>query len=293
MDIKENFSLKDVCTFRIGGNAKYFIKVSNNNELIESIEFAKKVSSPIFVYGGGSNLLFPDTGLEAVVIRVLGSQISSPDNQTIKVSAGTLWPQLERYCSQNSLYGLEAFSGLPGTLGGAVYGNAGAHGVEMKDIITSVQVFDIKDSKIKDLSVAEIDFGYRYSSFKQSNQYIILEVNLKVSTDPKDNTGNPIEFSEFRKLNQPQGLTTGSFFKNPEGNYAGKLIEEAGLKGFQMGGITTSPKHANFFINLGDGTAKDVLSLKEHIVATVKQKFGIELVPEVQIIDSTRLIHLS
>jgi UDP-N-acetylmuramate dehydrogenase len=229
---------------------------------------------------------------------MMNSQVEILDNpqndfRLIKVGAGTSWTQLLKFCKENSLYGLEAFSGLPGTIGGAVFGNAGAHKVEMKDVLQDVTVMNLNTQSIETITIDLLRFDYRYSSFKDNLNLIIVECTLKVSIDSSKNTGDPIEFANFRKLNQPQGLTTGSFFKNPPNNYAGKLIEECGMKGFKLGSITTSPIHANFFINLGDATAKDVLSLKEAITAIVKEKKGIDLVPEVQIVNSDRLINLA
>lgn len=289
INIKENVDLKNFCTFRIGGQARYFAMPKNTQELIEAINFAKSSSLPVLAVGGGSNLLFPDQDLQALAIRVSIQGIEPVDETHIKVGAGTNWVQLLKYCEQNELYGLEAFSGLPGLIGGAVYGNAGAHGVEMKDVLTEIETFNIKTQEIQIVSPAQYQAGYRHSMFKDNKHLIILNCTIRLSKNPSDNTGDPAEFSAFRKQNQPQGLTTGSFFKNPPNNYAGKLIEETGLKGYQIGDITTSDKHANFFINLGNGTAAQVEELKNHVIQEVQAQKNIQLQPEVQIIDPNQL----
>lgn len=289
LNIIENADLKNFCTFRIGGHAKYFVMPKNVDELAEAIQFAKSNNLSILAVGGGSNLLFPDQDLEALVIRVAIQGIEQLDETHIKVGSGTNWVQLLKYCEQNQLYGLEAFSGLPGLVGGAVYGNAGAHGVEMKDVITEIEVLDIKTSQIQTISPAQYQGEYRHSMFKDNKHLIILNCTFKLSKNQNDNTGNPQDFSDFRKQNQPQGLTTGSFFKNPLNDHAGKLIEEVGLKGYQIGDITTSDKHANFFLNLGNGTADQVEELKNHIIQEVQNQKQVTLEPEVQIIDVNQL----
>jgi UDP-N-acetylmuramate dehydrogenase len=289
LNIKENLDLKNFCTFRIGGQAKYFAMPKSVDELKEAIQLAKDKSLPVLAVGGGSNLLFPDQDLDALVIRVAIQGIEQLDETHIKVGAGTNWVQLLKYCEQNQLYGLEAFSGLPGLIGGAVYGNAGAHDVEMKDVITEIEALNINTMQIETVSPAQYLAEYRHSSFKHNKHLIILNCTIQLSKDQSHNTGSPEDFSNFRKQNQPQGLTTGSFFKNPPNNFAGKLIEEVGLKGYQIGDITTSDKHANFFLNLGHGTAAQVEELKNHIIQEVKNQKQVQLEPEVQIIDINQL----
>ncbi len=284
MDIQKDVPLKNYCTFAIGGEAEFFVTWKEHDEIEEILEYAMENNLKPFVFGGGTNLLFPDEGLNRLVIRAQTSDISQ-EGELLSVDAGCSWVKLHMYLKQANLYGLEAFSGLPGTIGGAAFGNAGAHGTEMKDVIAKLRVIDITTLEFQDIPVEDIEFGYRNSSLKNQD-LVITKVWFKVSENPNDNTGDPDEFAEFRKTNQPQGLTTGSFFKNPTDNFAGKLIDEAGLKGHQMGGVMLSPKHANFFINTGDGTAKDVIALKDHVIEVVKSHSGIELKPEVQIIEN-------
>lgn len=285
MQIQENIPLKNFCTFAIGGPAKYFTVWKNRDEILDILKWAKDNDQKVFVFGGGSNLLFSDAGFDGLVIRNMTGQVEL-ENRLLKVDAGLSWVRLFNFLKDKNLYGLEAFSGLPGTIGGAAYGNAGCHGTEMKDVLEKVEYVDIDTLEFNELQANDIDFDYRHSEFKNHPERIITRVWFKLSENPEDNTGDPQEFAEFRKAKQPQGLTTGSFFKNPKDDYAGRLIEVSGMKGHKVGGIQTSDKHANFFINDGTGTSSDVMQLKDEIIATVKEKEGIELEPEVQIIGS-------
>jgi UDP-N-acetylmuramate dehydrogenase len=294
LQIKENFPLSSLCTFGIGGPARYLALPRTQAELTEALEFAKSKNLKPFIYGGGSNLLFPDEGLNTVVIKISTKQIShslapntdTPDSVILTCDAGVTWIELARYCTQNHLYGAEGLYGLPGTFGGAVYGNAGCHGQETKDILLEAKILDTDTGMLTTYTPADLKFDYRTSILKKSKNLIVLSVQIKLSTNPSKAHGNPNDYAQERKLKQPTGLTTGSFFKNPPNDHAGRLIEAAGLKGFQLGDIMTSDKHANFFINTGKATAAEVLALKNHIQSVVFQKFGIQLEPEVQIVES-------
>lgn len=283
LDIQQNIPLRNYCTFMIGGPAAFFINWKNHEEITEILKFAEEKKLKPFVFGGGTNLLFPDEGLNTLVIRCQTSEISH-QNQDLQVDPGVSWVKLHKYLKEHKLYGLEAFSGLPGTLGGATFGNAGCHGTEMKDVVTKIEVIDPETQEFQIIQNKDLEYGYRTSYLKKHRNLIITKVWLKISHNPEDNTGDPEHFAEFRKQNQPTGLTTGSFFKNPEGDYAGRLIDDAGLKGFQIGGIKLSEKHANFFINTGNATEEEVMQLKNKVIAEVEAKFGITLEPEVQII---------
>jgi UDP-N-acetylmuramate dehydrogenase len=285
--MKENILLKTVCTFGIGGPARYFQLVRNLEDLKSALEFAESQKLKPFIFGGGSNLLFPDEGLDTVVIKIISNNIQLSDDKTyLQCDAGVSWIQIARYCSQNSLYGIEPLYGLPGTVGGAIYGNAGCHGLETADILIEATVYNTDIQEISTVTQAEFNFVYRKSGLKDTSNLIVLNAKFKISTNPAKSKGNPADHAEERKEKQPTGLTTGSFFKNPPANFAGKLIEEAGLKGYAINDIKVSEKHANFFINTGSATAKDVLKLKQYIQDTVFKKFGIKLEPEVKIIES-------
>jgi UDP-N-acetylmuramate dehydrogenase len=289
IQIKENFPLKSVCTFAIGGPADFFVLAKSEQEIIEAIKFSHSKNLKPFIYGGGSNLLFPDAGLRTVVIKILNKEIAyNEDLNELEVGAGVSWVELTRFLTKNNphLYGLESFYGLPGSIGGAVYGNAGCHGLEMKDVLVSVRCYDSNTDEVREILVQNLKMGYRHSDLKNNLNLIVLSAKFKVSKDKLQASGDPVEFAAHRNQSQPKGLTTGSFFKNPVGDYAGRLIEEAGLKGSKVGGIRSSELHANFFINDGTANEKDVLGLKELIQIEVENKFGIELEPEIQFVKS-------
>lgn len=292
LQIKENFPLSSLCTFGIGGPARYLALPRNQQELTEALEFAKSKNLKPFIYGGGSNLLFPDEGLNTVVIKISTKQIThtlnpkTPNTVTLACDSGVTWIELARYCTQHQFYGAEGLYGLPGTFGGAVYGNAGCHGQETKDILLQAEILDTDTGMTTTYTPSDLKFDYRTSILKKHKNLIVLSVQIKLSANPNDAHGNANDYAQERKLKQPNGLTTGSFFKNPPNDYAGRLIEAAGLKGFQLGDIMTSDKHANFFINTGKATAAQVLALRDHIQTVVLQKFGIQLEPEVQIVES-------
>ena len=288
MQIIEHADLNKLCTFKIGGAARFLVNWQETSEIAEIINFAKIQGLPLFVFGGGSNLLFPDTPLNAVVIRCM-TKVIDLNNGDLYCDAGVRWPLMQSFCKNNHLYGLENFYGLPGTIGGAVAGNAGCHGQEIKDVLTKVDYFDITDRQFNTYIIDEADFAYRHSIFKTNPYWLITGAYFRISDQP---IGDTTTFAEFRATHQPQGLTTGSFFKNPYPQHAGKLLDEAGLKGVSRGGVSLSEKHANFVINDGTGTAKDVISLTEFAKETVKIKFGIELESEVKIVTEADLLKI-
>ncbi len=205
----------------------------------------------------------------------------------IKASSGTLVSKLVNFSVDNSLQGLEKWASLPGTVGGAVRGNAGCHGLESKDILKSAEVFNPDTLKTETLSLSDLNYAYRHSELKL-NRKIVLSATFALSSltiTKEEQKALLDEAINFRLQKQPFGFSAGSFFKNPSPeNPAGKLIEEAGLKGHQVGGACVSEKHANFLINTGTATSKDMLDLIALIKSTVKEKFGIDLVEEVQIV---------
>ena len=281
MKIFENFNLSNLCSFGIGGAARYLVNIKTKDDLLEALELASNQGLPFFVLGGGSNVLLPDEGMNAVVLRMMNSQITLNSPQELALESGANWTQIMSFCKSNQIYGLETFSGLPGTIGGAIWGNAGCHGVETKDVLLEVEVFDTKLQKFKILKLDEIDFDYRKSSFKHLDSLVIWSCLLKVSNDPSHKTADPNELYQFRQDKQPQGLTTGSFFKNPPGYKAGQLIDQSGLKGFRIGNAQVSTKHANFFMNLGGASAADVMSLANEVQRVVEDKQGVCLEKEV------------
>lgn len=255
MTFQENVSLKKYTTFQIGGPARYFFAAKNKASLIKAIQKAKKENLPFFILGNGSNLLVSDKGYKGLVIKT-GKPLAS-------------------YVSK----GLEWAVGIPGTIEGAVYGNAGAFGQSMQTAVKSVEVFDLKDEKIKILSNKNCQFGYRDSVFKKNHNLIILSVKIKTR---KSDLNKIKEYLIYRKNNQPLSLpSAGSIFKNAPGFSAGELIEKCGLKGKKIGGAQISDIHANFIVNLGAAKAKDVLSLIKLMKKTVNKKFKIKLEEEI------------
>lgn len=280
MQIFEKFDLKKITSFKIGGTVDYLIIAKKVSDLENALEFAKNKNLKPYVHGGGSNVLFEDKDFSNVFIwmQIKGCKIS--DGKLI-VGSGVSWTELARYCKENTIKGIEGLLTIPGSIGGAVYGNAGAFGQEILDFISHVEVYNTRKNKIEKIPVEKIDFGYRHSSFKSKKYLIILSAVFDLN---KFKDGIPLEeLKEKRDLKQPKGLTTGSFFKNPEGDYAGRLIEAAGLKGKQIGGAKISEKHANFFMNENNASFKDIMQLKELCENEVFKRYKIKLEAEVQI----------
>jgi UDP-N-acetylmuramate dehydrogenase len=253
---KKNVSLKEYTTFRIGGRARYFFEAKTKNELISVIKLAKELKLPFFILGGGSNLLINNKGFNGLVIK-FGQPLSF-------------------YVSK----GLEWAVGIPGTIQGAVWCNAGAFGKSMQDVVKEVEVFNAKTGKIKIFKNKDCQFSYRNSIFKKNKNLIILSVKIK---SKKSDIKKIRQYLNHRKKTQPLSFpSAGSIFKNPKGFFAGKLIEECGLKGKRIGNVQISEKHANFIVNLGNGRAKDVIKLIKLIKEKVKKRFGITLKEEIE-----------
>jgi len=298
--IKRNVSLKSYTTFKIGGPAKYFFETKNKKDLIKAILVAKSKKLPFFILGGGSNLLVSDEGFRGLVIKILFSK-SYFLNSQISAEAGTILAELLSATLNTGLTGLEWAAGIPGTVGGAIYGNAGAFKKSMKDITKTVTVLEIKNQKsnIKNLRNKDCKFCYRNSIFKQKKNLIILSATLQLKKGNKLKIEKRIkEYLNYRKETQPLNFpSAGSVFKNPKNFSAGelgeedkssslsfaaaRLIEECGLKGKRIGNVKISEKHANFIVNLGGGKAKDVKKLINLAKKKVKEKFGITLEEEI------------
>jgi UDP-N-acetylmuramate dehydrogenase len=265
MKIKENFDIKEFCSFGIGGKARYFCIVKTKNDLIEAVEFAKHNNVEIYIHGGGTNVLFSDGIINKLFIKINNLNIEEIQNEQLLIGSGVTWTLLNSYLKKHKIYGLEPLVGIPGTIGGAIYGNAGSFGMETSDPLIEVEYFDIENNKFKTVNKNDITFDYRTSSFKSEHLGVIWQSIFHISKNSKDQKGDDVDYKNRRESSQPYGKTTGSFFKNPKGDFAGRLIQEAGLKGFKIGGIEVSEKHANFFINDGTATFEDVIQLKKHI----------------------------
>lgn len=287
MEIRENVSLADYTTFKIGGLARYFLIVDNEDSLIEAIKFAQNKKLPYFILGGGSNILVSDKGYDGVIIKINNDQISNNENEEIFVGAGVKLMDLVNYTIETELAGLEWAAGIPGTMGGAVRGNAGAFGHSISELIMSLRAICVSKSQnnltTKEYSCENCNFNYRDSIFKH-NHDVIASVILKLSKGDNEKSKKLIkEYLEQRNEKHPlEYPSAGCVFKNPKPMSAGKLIEQCGLIGKRMGGAMISKKHANFIINIGGAKAEDVLNLIKYCKRTVTDKFNIDLEEEIQ-----------
>lgn len=282
MEIKKNELMKNHTSFKIGGAADEFCEVKSVEEIKELIEYAKEKGIPYTIIGNGSNLLVSDKGIRGLVIKIAkGFDEVLENGEMLTCQSGILLSRLAKIALKNSLSGLEEVSGIPGTLGGAIYMNAGAYGGEMKDVVKSVTYLD--NGEIKTAEGDELDFGYRKSMFS-GKDLIILSAELELKKGDFDEIKAKMDdYKERRTSKQPLTIpSAGSTFKRPEGYFAGKLIEDAGLKGYSVGGAEVSNKHSGFVVNTGDASAKDVLDLIEYIKKTVFEKFGVMLFEEVK-----------
>ena len=280
---KYDESMANHTTFKIGGNAPLYIEVNKPSQLSQIVKLCKEENVEYFILGNGSNLLVSDKGIDYVVICLKGDfkNISLLDNNTLYCGAGASLASLCREAEKNGLSGLEFAWGIPGTVGGAAYMNAGAYGGEMKDVVYSVHHID-KEGNLGTIKSSDLNFSYRHSIYKE-NGYIIIGITVKLKLDNKNEIRNKMDdFMDRRKSKQPlEYPSAGSVFKRPEGNYAGTLIEQCGLKGKTIGGAQVSEKHAGFIINIGGATCNDVQQLIEHIQSTVKDKTGYVLEREI------------
>ena len=275
--------MKRHTTFRIGGPAEIFVIPANIEDVRKIIEICNAEDIPYFILGNGSNLLVSDKGYRGVVIQIdrnFGTvEIKGTE---IHASAGALLSAIAAAARKEALTGFEFAGGIPGTLGGAVVMNAGAYGGELKDVLKSVTVMDQK-GKIFEIPAEELQMGYRTSIIKTAG-YIVLNAVLSLKEgDPEEIKKLTRELSEKRISKQPlEYPSAGSTFKRPEGYFAGKLIMDSGLRGYQVGGAQVSEKHCGFVINTGDATAEDVCSLMKNVIEIVHEKFGVTLEPEVK-----------
>ena len=304
LDIRENVALAPLTTFGIGGSAKFFGEVSAESEISEALAWAKEHRETFRVLAGGSNVLIPDGGLDGLVIRIVeGSTSYIKDGPLcVEADAGCNLLKLIRAASECGLGGWEKLAGIPGTIGGAVRGNAGAFGPEIKDFVTRVRALNSQSGEVKEFSNVECDFLYRHSFFKDHPEWIIVHVWLELRpADPQDSDRLSDETIAEREKRHLQNVrAAGSFFMNPsapanivemfesekgmkarEGRVpAGWLIEKAGLKGHKVGDAIASVQHPNYIVNTGCATAHDVRNLAQVIKLEVSAQFGVELQEE-------------
>jgi UDP-N-acetylmuramate dehydrogenase len=284
--VKRNELLSQHTTMKIGGPADLFIEPSSLENIQKVMTFIEEHQLPWRAIGRGSNLLVSDKGIEGVVIK-LGSGLNhlSINESTITVGGGHSLVSLSTLISKKGLSGLEFASGIPGSVGGAVYMNAGAHGSDISKILTKAHIL-FEDGSIEWLSNDEMEFTYRTSVLQKKRPGIVLEAEFKLTMGDRTAIVSQMQKNkDYRKETQPWNFPcAGSIFRNPLPNYAGKLIEEAGLKGFQIGGAKISEMHGNFIVNAGNATAKDVLDLIQYIKDKIEHLFGVKMETEVEII---------
>ena len=293
MKILKNEPLKQHTSFRVGGPAKVYVVPEDIEELQKLIRFLHEEKLPYDIIGNGTNLLVSDAGVDHVVVEIgralegieLLPEANASDEKTyyIRVLAGTLLSKAAQFAATQELSGMEALRGIPGTLGGAVTMNAGAYGTEMKDVLYSVDVLT-PEGELRTLTPAELALGYRHSVIPERG-YVVVAATLALRKgDPAEIQARMADFQNRRKEKQPlDKASAGSTFKRPEGYFAGKLIEDTGLRGFRHGGAQVSEKHCGFVINDGTARAADIYWLIGEVRKRVLLEQHVELTPEVKI----------
>lgn len=287
--IKTNEPMKNHTSFKIGGPAEIYIKITSIEELQKVLEFAKRENIKITILGNGSNVLVSDKGINGIVIKTNLKEINieNKDSENVEVTVNDAVPIgfLAQKFLKEEITGFEELSGIPGTIGGAILMNAGAHGKEIKDIVTEVTAMDY-NGKIFNFTNEEAEFTYRHSKFS-NGEYIILQAKMLLQKGSKEEIKAKMdEYAQYRKEKQPiEYPSAGSTFKRGTDFITAKLIDEAGLKGYSIGGAKVSEKHAGFIINTGDATAKDVLDLARYVTDKVYEKFGKKIEFEIKILE--------
>ncbi len=284
---RANEPLAPHTTFRIGGLADLFIRVERLNDLVETVQLARQAGVPIFILGNGSNVLIRDGGIRGLVIenRCDGIELEPADETraVLRAESGVTLPLIANRLAREGWSGLEWSIGIPGTIGAAVVGNAGAHGACIADQVVQVKL--LNGLGVRELPKQALQFEYRASCFKGRRDKFILSVDLELKRDdPHACIARMNEYTEHRRRTQPTEPSIGSMFKNPPGDFAGRLIEQAGLKGTRVGNAEIAQTHANFFVNRGGATAREVIELVELARARVEEKFGVRLELEIEVV---------
>lgn len=290
--IKQNEPLANHCTYRIGGPARVLFSAANEREIVAGIEIAKENRFKIMILGGGSNILFSDRGFDGLVLKLANNFIKiaeeKEDRAVVLAGAGAPLAALVKFALDNSLAGMEWAAGIPGTAGGAIRGNAGAFGREIGASVLRVRALEISGKSVVPAIVGKEDcaFGYRESVFKRNKNLVITAAKFVLEKGNANEIADKIkECAEKKRISQPLDFpSAGSVFKNPEGFFAAKIIEDCGLKGRSAGGAQISEKHANFIVNRGNAKADDVLALIAQIKAAAKEKFAVDLKEEIEIV---------
>lgn len=269
-------------TFRVGGEAQCMILVQSEEELSKLLVFFNRIGQEYFILGNGSNLLVGDKGYSGIILKFSGGmERIQAEKDCITAGAGALLSQVAAAAKEHSLTGMEFAAGIPGSLGGGIVMNAGAYGREMKNIVKSVRVMS-KEGEVLTLDNDTMEFGYRTSIIK-NRSFIVLEATLQLAEGSREDiTAKTKELMLLRQKKQPlEYPSAGSTFKRPEGYYAGKLIMDAGMRGYRIGGAQVSNKHCGFVVNIGNATAADIKEVIEEVQERVKERFQVSLEPEI------------
>ena len=284
--VKENVSLAPYTSARIGGPADILITGESADELARIVKLLHKHEIDYLMLGGGSNVLVSDRGVRGVVVlnRAKGVRFHNGGEPSVTVESGVIFSNLANRCASRGLAGLEWAATVPGTIGGAVYGNAGAFGGDMAGNLIWAEL--LTENGREKFTAEQMGYGYRTSVLKRAElDAVVLAAELRLRDSSKEEAMTNIEqFSAHRKATQPPGASMGSMFKNPNGDYAGRLIDAAGLKGIRIGNAEISPLHGNFFINHGTTRADDIRALIELVIKTVKESQGVELELEIELV---------
>lgn len=284
--IEKDISLSTLTTYKTGGIAKLVVYPNNINNLKQMLKLIHKYNIKYFILGKGSNTLFSDKEFNGVIIKLDKLNNFKIKQTELYVESGMILSKLVQASVKNELTGLEFAIGIPGTIGGAIYMNAGAYGNNMSNIVKSVIVLNEK-FQIKEIPLEKLKFDYRYSIFQDNKNLICVAANIKLEHGNHDEIASKIKENLLKRKNsQPlEYPSAGSVFRNPKGNYAGKIIEELGLKGKIIGGAEISTKHANFIINKNNASSSDILNLIKLVQKEVKDKYKIDLKLEQQLVN--------
>jgi UDP-N-acetylmuramate dehydrogenase len=284
--VKENVSLAPYTSARIGGPADVLVTAESADELARIIKLLWKLDLDYVMLGGGSNVLVSDKGVRGVVVlnRAKAVRFHNGDEPSVTAESGVIFSNLSNRCASKGYSGLEWAATVPGTIGGAVYGNAGAFGGDMAGSLTWAEL--LTENGREKFTAEQMGYGYRTSILKRAeSDAIVLSAELRLTNSTKEEVTVKMEqFGAHRKTTQPPGASMGSMFKNPNGDYAGRLIEESGLKGTRIGNAEISPLHGNFFVNHDNTKASDIFALIQLVQKTVKEKQGVDLELEIELV---------
>jgi UDP-N-acetylmuramate dehydrogenase len=291
---RENFPIKRLTTFKVGGLADVVLEADTNEKLIEALGLIRKLKLNYFVIAGGSNLVFADKGFRGVVVHYTAEKIrllANRGSSTVMVDAGCSLGKLVRYSAAKNLGGFDFLANIPGSVGGGVVGNAGCYGKSIGEYVVAVKVFDMKNGKEKVLAPKQLKFSYRNSLCKTKPEWIVMEVELKIVPVKKLVVLKAIEAERMERWRKhPHQPSAGSFFKNIDGQPTWKLIDGVGLRGKRIGGARVSAKHPNFLVNIGGAKAGDVSALMKVVQKAVQREYHLRLEPEVRMVNELGVV---